>query len=100
MLEFAGQPIQQFGMCWLLSLRAEILRRRNQACPEQHLPVAIRNHARRQWLFGSDEPFGKSESIVGSVAWKWRKTFRRLRFNFWTKLVILATHQDESLARF
>ena len=86
-------------MCWLLPLRAEILRRRDQACPEQHLPVAIHNHSRRQWLFRSDKPFGESEAIAWSIWRKWRKTIGCLGLHLRTKLVILTAHKDERLAR-
>ena len=46
--ELDGQPVEQFRVARLLALRAEVLGRLHEPGAEEHLPVAIDRHARRQ----------------------------------------------------
>ena len=59
-LQLAGEPIEQLGMGGPLAVVAEIARRPHDAAAEMIMPKAIGQHARRERIFGIDDPTGQS----------------------------------------
>src|SRR5437667_11761797 len=69
--EFAGQPIEQFGMRGRFDSRAEIFRRRHQARSKISLPDTVDDHARGGRAAGIDQPPGQAEPIARRILGKW-----------------------------
>ena len=61
--ELGGQPVEQLGMAGRLALRAEIVDASSPARAEEHLPVAVDRHPRRQRVGRIDQPAGQAQPV-------------------------------------
>ena len=56
-----GEPVEQLGIHWRLTLRAHIVEDFGKAGAEIHFPQPVHEHARRQRIFRRDNPLGEIE---------------------------------------
>src|SRR5213593_1616751 len=54
--ELGRQPIQKLGMRWPGALRAKIIHRAGKAGAKKELPEPVDKDARREGIFGRDDP--------------------------------------------
>ena len=65
--EVRGQPVEEFGVGWLVALGAEIVRCFDNPFSEVRLPDAIDDDARGQRVVITGDPFSQSESPSGDL---------------------------------
>ena len=63
--EFAGEPVEEFGVRGRRAGMAEVAERFYQAGAEVMFPDAVHHDARGQWVVWSSEPSGEGESPTG-----------------------------------
>ena len=66
-MNVARQPVEQLGMGRQPPLAAEVLRRRDQAAAEEHLPDAVHGDARGQRVAAIGQPAGQAEAVARRI---------------------------------
>ncbi len=66
-LELYRQPVQQLGMSGMATLETKIVRRADQAFPENPLPDSVHEHSGYQRLIARGHPAGQPEAVTGST---------------------------------
>ena len=68
--EFAGEPVEEFGIFGAVTLAAEVVGGLDEAAAEEGLPEAIHRHAREQRMARVGEPACEAEAVARLIGWK------------------------------
>ena len=68
--EFAGEPVEEFGIFGAVTLAAEVVGGLDEAATEEGLPEAIHRHAREQRMARVGEPAGEAEAVARLIGRK------------------------------
>ena len=92
--EFAGEPVEEFGVLGAIALGAEVVGGLDEALTEEGLPKAIYGHAGQQRVIGGGEPAGKAEAVARLVGGESGKRRRGVGGDGGAAVVILAALED------
>ena len=92
--ELRREPIEEFGVRRLLTLRAEVSGGRNQALSEELLPHAVHGNSRCEWILRRDEPAGECEAVLGANSGQRRQHGGYVRLNVNAMLPEISANVD------
>ena len=95
--ELRREPVQQFRVRGPFTLRADVAGSFHETGAKELLPEAIHGHARRERMFGADEPPCEIEAIGGRTAGGQRRQhMRHAGRHRVAALIVLAAFENES----
>ena len=99
MHKLIGQPVEQFRVTWIFSLRSKILAGLYKTCAKESLPFPIHPDSRGQGIRITDNPLREPESIVARAFRQRRQKCWCGSLNFIRRAIVFTASQNEGFSR-